>query len=390
MANFHTVPGGRDLNGTELAVDGTSVTIGLYGPKDFGGQDLFVTNAGDDLIIQEAGWSGNSRLYKITVTARARATRTELTDELFANTQSWETWSRFTIRFRFAKGAAHSLIVRPITEDISGAGGLFRSASTELSHVINAGAYRAGSGAPLDFVGAAGQTVHVAFFAAKIGTTERAFILACPPSRRSRKLMVVISHGFGQNHSYYNALGYADPLSPPLVMDVLNRFVLQRWGAQLMAASQDYALLMPVRAKASGAGELGPFISETGMGTQVIGRILALTEGAFGVDEVDVVTFSSGIGDANVFANVGGKGLPLTRGFNQDPARATALSLRFKVRKQYLSGQTGRPTSPGFELLPLPRWSNEPNFDSKLGFDTFNYLHTWCLPHYTLYLGLKT
>jgi hypothetical protein len=38
----------------------------------------------------------------------------------------------------------------------------------------------------------------------------------------------------------------------------------------------------------------------------------------------------------------------------------------------------------------MPRWVFEPNSGGKFGWDLFNYLHSWCLPQYTLYLGLVT
>lgn len=237
-------------------------------------------------------------------------------------------------------------------------------------------------------------TVNIAVFAARIGAAERAYILMMPPGHAS-KLLVVISHTFGQNDAHYSGVGYADPLSQPLINEVLHKFVLGRWGPQLLAASSSHALLMPVRAKASGGvGELGPFVSQVGAGTEIIRQMAIQSGNVFEFGEVEVVTFSSGIADANLFLGTGGKGLNFTRFINQDPTRGTPVGLPVTIRRQYLSGHTTLGQSrPGFEFMPRRRWLFEPNARWLLGgerWDEGNYLHTWCLPHYTLALGMMT
>src|SRR6185369_6107503 len=107
--------------------------------------------------------------------------------------------------------------------------------------------------------------------------------------------------------------------------------------------------------------------------------------------EVAVVTFSSGISDCNTFIAAGGAGLKFTRGINQDPAGGVAMSAAVGTRRQYLSGQTTHGAGrAGFELMPLSRWEREPNSGRMFGWDVHNYLHSWCLPQYTLYLGMVT
>jgi hypothetical protein len=125
-------------------------------------------------------------------------------------------------------------------------------------------------------------------------------------------------------------------------------------------------------------------------------RIVAGLEGlhamrfqAFGIDSVDVVTFSSGIYDTNQFIAVGGKGLNFQGACNQDPAGGTEISRAVQARRQYLSGMTTGGPRPGFEYLPLDRWLNEPNRKTMFPNDAFNYLHTWCIPMYTLYLAMQ-
>jgi len=115
---------------------------------------------------------------------------------------------------------------------------------------------------------------------------------------------------------------------------------------------------------------------------------MAQTDGAFGINRVEVVTFSSGIYDADQFIAVGGKGLNIQRACNQDPAGGAEISRSVPIRKQYLSGQTTGGPRPGFEYLPLARWENEPNRKTMFPNDTFNYLHTWCIPTYTLFLAM--
>jgi hypothetical protein len=183
------------------------------------------------------------------------------------------------------------------------------------------GAFKAGdlSNQPL-FGLRSGIAVNVAVFAAKVGSVERGYILLMPQGH-ARKLLVVISHTFGQNDAYYSDKGYSDPLSPDLIKDVLDRFVIERWGAQIMCASSDYALLMPVRAKAGGgASELGPFVAQPGVGAAIVAEIAAQSGKVFEFSEVAIVTFSSGISDCNLFIAAGGAGLNFTRGINQDPA----------------------------------------------------------------------
>jgi hypothetical protein len=394
MANFHHHPSGQNINGTNVVVDGPSITIGLWGPKDFQGRDLIVTNEGDDLAIFEAGTVGNSTLYKITVKQAIQKAKTSVSDTIYANTVDWQTWSKFNITFRMRAGASvgGAITVRAITAAVSGAGSLFRSTVTAPTYVIMTGSFKAGDPTNTPLFGLqSGKAVNVAFFAAKVGSIERAYILMVP-QRHASKLLIVISHGFGQNEAFYSALNYGDPLSPALILDVMHRFVLARWGPQLMCASSDYALLMPVRAKGGGGvSELGPFVTQSGAGAEIVAQIAAQSGRVFEFGHVEIVTFSSGIHDANAFLGAGGRGLKFARGINQDPAGGTSMSAAAGVRRQYLSGgTTGGTGRAGFEFMPLSRWRNEPNSGGKLGFDTHNYLHTWCLPQYTLFLGMKT
>jgi hypothetical protein len=389
MANFQKHPSGEKLSGTSLVVNGDTITIGLAGYLDFGGQPLAVTNQGSELAIIPGDVVNNVQLYTISVTREVRAVKDSVSDTIFAITQSFQTWDRFNITFNFKRGEAVTLIVRPVTAQTLGGApeSLWRSTTTPDTAVVDVSTFRMGGSGPLNFLRVKGKSVKIAVFAAKLGFVERAFILLTPLSGKPSNLTIVITHGFGQNDKYYSGLGYSDPLSPDLIKDVNLRFVLGRWGAQLMAASNDYALLLPVRAKGGGQGELGPFISHANTGTGIVATIRAQTDNAFGIDRVEVVTFSSGIYEANQFVAVGGKALNIKRAINQDPAGGVPFTTAVPERKQYLSGQTTGGPRPGFEYLPLPRWDREPD-GKKLYKDTFNYLHTWCIPQYTLYLAM--
>ena len=395
MAHFHRYPSGQRISGTQIVVDGNSLTVGLWGYLDDQKQELFVANEGNDLMLQEVGISGNSKLWKISVKPSVLATRDSVKDKIYATTTRWQTWDSFDVTFRFKKQNATTLVVRPITAELfGGPKDIWRSAQIPLIHVVDLTTFRPGQIAnELRFLPVPGKTVKFAVFAAKLGAVERAFVLMAPLQGHTRNLLIAISHYFGQQDTYYSNLGYSNPLSLALIKTVTDNFVLKRWGAQLMAARNDYALLMPVRAKAGlGVSELGPFVEQSGICTQVVKKIFMLTEGAVGADRVELVTFSNGITAANQFIARGGKGLNIQRACNQDPAGGASILASVPVRRQFISGETtgGRPM-PGFEFLPLQRWKNEPNFNTlwpnELG--RFNYLHNWCIPRYTLYMALK-
>jgi hypothetical protein len=391
VSHFHRHPSGERISGTNLIVDGNNVLIGLWGYLDFDKQELFVTNDGDDLVIEQRQISGDSRLYNIRVRHDAQATKTTVTAKIYANTVNWQNWDWFQITFRFQQGQAASLVVRPITAQLfGGPTDIWRATAVPSISIVDPARYTRGfQKDPLEFRFAPGKPVLFAVFAAKFGAVERAFVLIVPPHRKASKLLIVITHSFGQNDAYYSGKGYSNPLSLDLIRDVTDRFGLERWGAQLFAARNDTALLLPVRAKAGGgSSELGPFITH---GVEIIERMVVLSENAFGLKRVDLVTFSNGIYDANQFVAASGKGISIDAGCAQDPAGGAALSTRIPSRRQFLSGYTTHfQPRPGFEYLPEPFWVNEPQYKTLFKNDRFNYMHTWCLPQYTLFLALAT
>jgi hypothetical protein len=198
--------------------------------------------------------------------------------------------------------------------------------------------------------------------------------------------MVVISHGFGQNWAYYSKLDFGNPMSKALLLDVRDRFVLHRWGHQVATSRSSMALLMPVRS-AGGGGELGRFISQSGLGYKIVSSILTQADAAAALSEVNLVTFSSGIHDANTFIASGGRGLNFNLMVNQDPTGGANIG--GPARKQYLSGWTTGGPRPGFEFLPMPRWQNDPKLEEMKAALGREYLHTRALPTYTLGMALR-
>jgi len=99
VSHFHKHPGGERISGKTVAVNGNTILIGLWGKVDFDGQELFVVNEGDDLMIQRSGTAGDSSLWTVTVKPSARK-KSVVRDKLFANTVKWDTWDTVTLEFR--------------------------------------------------------------------------------------------------------------------------------------------------------------------------------------------------------------------------------------------------------------------------------------------------
>ena len=114
---------------------------------------------------------------------------------------------------------------------------------------------------------------------------------------------------------------------------------------------------------------------------------MAQADSTAALSEVNLVTFSSGIYDANTFIASGGRGLKFNLMVNQDPAGG--VNIGGPARKQYLSGWTTGGPRAGFEFLPMPRWQNDPKLEEMKGALGREYLHTWAIPTYTLGMALR-
>ena len=96
MANFQKYPSGEKLSGGNLVVDGDSITIGLAGYKDFQGQDLDVLHEGSELSIFPGDVVGNIKLYKLVVSQGAKATKTSISDRIYATLRAGKTGTSST------------------------------------------------------------------------------------------------------------------------------------------------------------------------------------------------------------------------------------------------------------------------------------------------------
>ncbi|MEP7365272.1 MAG: hypothetical protein ABI972_18620 [Acidobacteriota bacterium] len=98
MSHFHKHPSGERISGQTVIVNGNTILIGIWGKVDFNGQDLFVANEGEDLMIVPTGTAGDSSLWTVTVKPSARK-KPFVRDTLFANTVKWETWDKVILEF---------------------------------------------------------------------------------------------------------------------------------------------------------------------------------------------------------------------------------------------------------------------------------------------------
>jgi hypothetical protein len=137
-------------------------------------------------------------------------------------------------------------------------------------------------------------------FACKRDNVERAAILLLPGSGTPDRVMFGITHTFSKNSAFFDAKGWANPLSKALIDFVADKFVRFRWGSQVMASKRPMALFVPVRAKGD---ELGGFRDGT-FCKFVLTEISKLTNDAFAPQHVESFTFSSGITDLNNFLGV--------------------------------------------------------------------------------------
>jgi hypothetical protein len=227
----------------------------------------------------------------------------------------------------------------------------------------------------------------LAIFAAQKGNDERAVILLLPASSRPDRILIHITQGFAQAINTVGPLGFAKPISPPLIQFCLLKHIINRYGPQTLAGRKNMGLMYIVRAAGK---ELGPFANDGPFVRQVLNEMAALTNNGFATDTVEAFTFSSGIVDFNPFVNAIQSQVKVAAVYNIDPSHTMDASVPSgAVRKQYLSGQTGAPR-PGFEFAPRPRWKNEDLFIAGQKETAFNYLHNYALPKYMLFLAIQT
>ena len=387
MAHFHRVPGGERVSGQTISV-ASPLTLGLWGPQDSTGTELNVRADNAAVTCARQGMASASRVWQITGAAGAAA-RVDAFDSTSVS------WDHVFVSFRSAAAGAPTgdIAVRPITAQVN-------EGREDAKHldvisvpsipVVDVNTFRPGDPANKpNFSVAPPRKSRMGVFACSRGNNTRAVILMLPETGTPDRILIGITHGFGQNRQYYAAEGWTDPLSTALIQDVAIRFVRDRWGAQMLASRKQMAMLLIVRASAGSGGELGPFAHDAEFTRTAFDGIAAVTGRSFSTANVEIFTYSSGIHDLARFVNATQGTLNYQAIYNIDPARhLNAPHPRGANVKQFLSGQTGGP-APGFEWMPESRWENEPNFRSRGGQNLFNYLHNRCLPNYALHLGIQ-
>ena len=294
------------------------------------------------------------------------------------------------------------LTVTPITAAILGTedSDHFTSRDMPDHEVINLATFRRGdpSNAPT-FLNAAGFKPRVGVFALRKKAFKQAIIVMLPPGYSGDGTLIAISHRLDQNHWYYEPLGYTDPLSPPLIRDMVNRMVLGRYGPQVVASKKKLALAYPVRASAKnrkGREELGLFVTDPTFAADALTEISRLCGATFRFDpaSVEACGYSDGVFEFNKFLQTTRSTLTQRVVYNFDPTGMTgALAAPGTPKLQYCSGQTGD-WRPGFEFMPIARWKNEAGYKRRKGrfatqHERYVYLHVECIPEYCLFLGLQ-
>jgi hypothetical protein len=290
---------------------------------------------------------------------------------------------------------ATEIAVRPINHEILGVDGANNLVSQIIPSIaiVNPHSFRFGVlNNVLTFSSTRPTTARLGVFAAKKGPDQRAVILMLPSAGRPTRLMICITQEFEQANADIQSLGWSDPLSPAFVNFCILKHVVNRWGAQIIAASSDIALLYIVRARSVGH-ELGPFARDGPFVKEVLTQIVSLTANAFSFDRVEAFTYSSGVDEFNVFIPAVAPLLRIAAVYGIDPAQAVPVTKPVNaLRRQYLSGETGGPVA-GFEFLGVNSWVNEWEFTPQVRTDhvlRHNYLHNRVMPFYVLNLALST
>jgi len=281
--------------------------------------------------------------------------------------------------------------VRPINQQIIGMTSDDNLINQTIPAIglINIAGFRPGDASnTLTFTFAPQTSGRLGIFAAEKDGVERAVIMLLPQATPDG-VVICITQGFGQAADKLNPLGWSDPLSPQFVNFALLKHVINRWGAQTLAASRrNMALMYILRAQSS--NELGPFAHDGPFLDFVLGEIVGLTNNAFSYDNCEAFTFSSGIYEFNNFITAVQGSVNINAVYTIDPVRSIPATVPSGARrKQYASGQAGG-LAPGFEHMPLGRWRNEDQFASSARIGAFEYLHNRCMPLYVLYLALQT
>jgi hypothetical protein len=264
--------------------------------------------------------------------------------------------------------------------------------------VIDESRFAFGRKDPLQFRDVPNNIGRIGIFAAKKGASERAVILVVPKGITPDSVLAVISTRFSQNADFFKRVGGGDPLSPKVILFLLNSHLRDNhgWASQMLASSKQMAVVYIVRSLASKTtGELGPFATDGAFFRECLVEMKALTKDSFSFGSVSAMSFSLGIVDLNPFVGAISKHVKVTRVINLDPQHAIhAVRPKGAAAVEFLSGETG--VGPGFELIPEERWVNEDLFKAKKASGALKtkqgrlaYFHDRCIANYTLRLALE-
>jgi hypothetical protein len=264
--------------------------------------------------------------------------------------------------------------------------------------VIDESRFAFGRKDPLQFREVPNNIGRIGIFAAKKGASERAVILVLPKGTAPDSVLAIISTRFSQNADFFQKVGGGDPLSPKVILFLLNSHLRDNhgWASQMLASSKQMAVVYIVRSlESKTTGELGPFATDGAFFRQCLVQMKALTNNSFSFGSVTAMSFSLGIVDLNPFVGAISKHVKVTRVINLDPQHAFhAVRPKGAAAVEFLSGETG--VGSGFELIPEARWVNEDLFKAKKASGALKtkqgrlaYFHDRCIANYTLRLALE-
>ena len=222
MANFQAVPSGEQLSGRAIIVDRATVAVGLWGPLDYGKNELDVKPDNPSVTATKGIMAANVRHWTIAGGDGASA-------QISAVTLAGDTWDSFHITFQRAPGPASGTVsVWPVTQAIFGtdsASHLVGASVPAIDH-IDVPTFRHGdTGNAPRFSAQPSVNARVGVFACSNGPLTRAVLVLVPGTGIPDAVLVGVTHGFGQNSAYYGRLGWSDPLSPPLILDHAKAFL---------------------------------------------------------------------------------------------------------------------------------------------------------------------
>jgi hypothetical protein len=394
VAHFESTTPHERLSHGFVGVPQGTLSLGLVGPFDFGGNELEVVSSDPAVTVSQGLLLGDRRMWSVSGRPGARA-------RIHAVTAYRHSWDHVDVEFAPPGGSGgRDFVVRPVTRDVVPAAGAysFYPQTIATKAVIDVTRFRPGQPHDILEFRDVGETVAlVGIFACRAGQSTRAVFLLLPRGQRPNLLTIGVTHQFQQGaEAVYNRLGWSNPVSVPFLRFVLQKFVVGRWGPQALAARTPSGVpraMLLLGRSSQGRNEMGPFAADGAFLHRVLASLRVMTGNAFSFPSVEFFTYSSGITDLNPLADSASSHLAISAVINIDPARGEAARHpRAAALRQYLSGHTthGHPRA-GFEFMPIARWRHELAIRTTERFaNESKYMHDGTMPNYCLYLGMQT